>query len=142
MTFKVGEYVKLRDDLLVGEQYGKHIFGSPMQIHLGKLKKIVTIDSKGSIYLDGSGFLYSQEMLESLEEQTNEKLNEEIKYGITKMEFINQLREIKSTILKAKDILSEENDLSQDDIEKHGLVVHTLNEVIILAYLLKDDSND
>lgn len=64
--FKVGDKVKLRDDLNVDEEYGGLSFVSYMNEFKGKELTIDCISPRGNYALKESCFFYSEEMLEKL----------------------------------------------------------------------------
>ena len=76
MKFKVGDKVRIREDLVVGRTYGgitNYSFLSETDGHLG-VQTIVNITNSGNYRLNKATFIYSGEMLEPVEEEVSEKL--------------------------------------------------------------------
>ena len=71
--FKIGDKVRLRDDLKVGEKYGNLYFSSFMKTLKGKEQTINGITSQGNYELEESCFFYSEEMLEKGVDDMNKK---------------------------------------------------------------------
>lgn len=63
-SFKVGDKVRVRDDLKVGKHYGGKYFGSIMLDMRGKFLVIETIYTDGSYTAEGCNFFLTDEMLE------------------------------------------------------------------------------
>lgn len=71
--YKVGEKVKVREDLKVGNQYNRScLFTSDMDKHRGKVFSIIDVDSAYHRYKlnTGDDRSYSEEMLEPAEEKS------------------------------------------------------------------------
>ena len=64
--FKVGDKVKLRDDLEVGEDYGEITFLRDMKDLQGKELTIDRISRQGNYILKEGRYYYSEEMLEKV----------------------------------------------------------------------------
>ena len=64
--FKVGDKVKLRDDLEVGRDYGGITFLDGMKYLQGKELIIDRISRQGNYILKEGRFYYSEEMLEKI----------------------------------------------------------------------------
>ena len=64
--FKIGDKVKLRDDLEVGKEYGGLDFVSGMEFLQGKEATIDGISKQGNYTLEESCYFYSEEMLEKV----------------------------------------------------------------------------
>lgn len=76
MKFKVGDKVRIREDLVVGRTYGgitNYSFLSEKDGNLGA-QTITRITNSGNYRLDKATFTYSGEMLEPVEEEVSEKL--------------------------------------------------------------------
>ena len=76
MKFKVGDKVRIREDLVVGRTYGgitNYSFLSETDGHLG-VQTIVNITNSGNYRLNKATFIYSGEMLEPVKEEVSEKL--------------------------------------------------------------------
>lgn len=76
MKFKVGDKVRIRKDLVVGRTYGgitNYSFLSETDGHLG-IQTITHITNSGNCRLNKATFIYSEEMLEPVEEEITEKL--------------------------------------------------------------------
>ena len=64
--FKIGDKVRLRDDLEVGEDYGEITFLRDMKSLRGKELTIDRISQQGNYILKEGRFYYSEEMLEKV----------------------------------------------------------------------------
>ena len=64
--FKIGDKVRLRDDLEVGEDYGEITFLRDMKDLQGKELTIDRISRQGNYILKEGRFYYSEEMLEKV----------------------------------------------------------------------------
>ena len=80
--FKIGDKVRLRNNLEVGEDYGGIIFVSGMEDSKGMELTIDDITSLGNYTVKESGYFYSEEMLEKVTDNNDnlfeyalEKLN-------------------------------------------------------------------
>lgn len=76
MKFKVGDKVRIRKDLVAGRTYGgitNYSFLSETDGHLG-VQTITRITNSGNYRLNKATFIYSEEMLEPVEEEITEKL--------------------------------------------------------------------
>lgn len=76
MKFKVGDKVRIREDLVIGRTYGgitNYSFLSEKDGHLGA-QTITRITNSGNYRLDKATFTYSGEMLEPVKEEVSEKL--------------------------------------------------------------------
>lgn len=76
MKFKIGDKVRIREDLVVGRTYGgitNYSFLSETDENLG-VQTIVDITKLGNYRLNKATFIYSEEMLEPVEEEVSEKL--------------------------------------------------------------------
>ena len=84
--FKIGDKVKLRDDLEVGEDYGEITFLRDMKDLQGKELTIDRISRQGNYILKEGRFYYSEEMLEKIND-TDDLLEFALnKFNMTKEE--------------------------------------------------------
>lgn len=67
MRFKEGQKVKVRQDLVVGRQYGQHRFNGYMEPFKGRVLVVFAISDHSYRLRDASGLLFSDEMLESVD---------------------------------------------------------------------------
>lgn len=90
MKYKIGDRVKIRDDLIPGEYYGEDIFSSGMHQYAGKIATIIGIDTKSYISyiidLDNGDWSWTDEMfkkkineLDYFQEQLDESFAELIR---------------------------------------------------------------
>lgn len=63
MKFKVGDKVRVRKDLIVGEEYGTNSFVKDMEHIRGKIVTIRRLHSTG-YYIEEYGFGWTDEMFE------------------------------------------------------------------------------
>lgn len=65
MKYKVGDKVKIREDLKVGELYGGCRFAPEMQNFCGKIARITAVCNRAEYYhIHSSHFLWTEEMFE------------------------------------------------------------------------------
>ena len=69
MMFKPGDKVKLRDDLVVGREYGELTFLRGMDEISGRTLTISYTEDDRYCYLKESGYCYTVDMLEPAEEE-------------------------------------------------------------------------
>lgn len=111
--YKIGDRVKIREDLEENKKYGAHYFVDTM----GKMRGLtLTIDE---VYDDGTyrvkeiGYNWTEEMIEGLAEETiNKKMLEFVfkKYGITKEELEREMNKDKELEKTIQDIADSYND--------------------------------
>jgi hypothetical protein len=71
--YKVGDKVKIREGLVVGEAYGNLLFDDDMEQHCLSVATITFIDGEDYILdIDDGGWYWSDEMLEGLAEVDKE----------------------------------------------------------------------
>ena len=78
MKYKIGDRVKIREDLIVNEYYGKIDFIKDMKKYLGEESVICAIDYKngrefGYLLKDCDLYTWTDEMLEPIVEYDEEK---------------------------------------------------------------------
>ena len=91
--FKVGDRVKLRNDLRVGRCYGKIRFLSNMQALQDKELTIYDISPQGNYTFEESNYYCSEEMLEKLFNDSDLLKFALDKFNITKEELIKEYKE-------------------------------------------------
>lgn len=70
MKFKVGDIVKVKENLVEGKKYGKLEFlGSDMSVACGKKFMVREISPNDNYILHKNKFYWSEEMLEHAEEE-------------------------------------------------------------------------
>ena len=77
MKFKVGDKVRVREDLLVNKRYGRCYFVKDMEKYKGKILTIEEIYD-GFYKLDKSSYVWDDRMLESYKELNKEHYEKEI----------------------------------------------------------------
>ena len=101
MKYKVGDKVKVREDLEIGKTYGKLTFSVQMREYKGQIVTIETADDDGyQIEEDELNWYWTDEMLEDVKEE----LLKEADYGI---EAINEQNRIEKLEIKLKNKQSE-----------------------------------
>ena len=103
--FKVGDKVRLRNDLEVGKEYGGLDFVSGMEFLQGKEATIDGISKQGNYTLEESCYFYSEEMLEKIDDtddllefalgklnMTKEELRREHKKSKTEKQIVEDVR--------------------------------------------------
>ena len=95
--FKIGDKVRLRDDLKVGEEYGEVSFSSSMNKLKGKELTIEGMSLKGNYEIEESYFFLSDEMLEKVDDDNTDNLLEFAldKFGISKEELEEEYKKNK-----------------------------------------------
>lgn len=68
MKYKVGDKVRIRNDLEAGKRYGNGTFESGMRNFIGNVATIEDVDSFNEYGLEGSGYWWTDEMIECLVE--------------------------------------------------------------------------
>lgn len=105
MRFKVGDKVRIKDNLEVDKEYGNQYFIDLMEEYKGQIVTVISVKTAHyEIEEDDRSFAWTDEMLEPIEREKNnmniEKLNEEYKNKMDKL-----LEEYKE---KAKELVREE----------------------------------
>lgn len=102
--YKIGDRVKIREDLEVNEKYGAHYFVDTMSEMRGLTLTIDEEYDDGTYRMREMGYNWTEEMIEGLsEESINKKLLEFVfkKYDVTKEELereMNKDKELEKTI--------------------------------------------
>lgn len=110
--FKVGDKVRLRDDLKVGEEYGEVSFSSSMNKLKGKELTIEGMSLKGNYEIEESYFFLSDEMLEKVNDVNTDNLLEFAldKFGISKEELEEEYKKNKIKEQELEDMKKRCND--------------------------------
>ena len=96
MKYKVGDKVKIREDLVVGKQYGVDIFVKSMKAYKGDTAIITSIDDNTyCIDIDSNNWHWTDEMFEDYTEDAEKS----------------------DTVMTVKDLLNK------TDVEKGGLII-------------------
>lgn len=95
MKFSVGDKVRVREDLVVGEYYGDYMFTHDMKEYKGYIFEISKVLSREYLLKDMPSFLWTNEMLELVK---NEENNVSIKRSVC-LEYTNSNGEIKHFFL-------------------------------------------
>lgn len=77
MKFKVGDKVRVREDLVEGNYYGGEYFAGKMEYNKGKVFEIKGICG-GAYIFEEDGFHWTDEMLEEVNEEVQEKTFQEV----------------------------------------------------------------
>lgn len=102
--YKIGDRVKIREDLKENEKYGSQIFVDSMCKMIGLTLTIDRVNDNDTYRMKEIGYNWTEEMIEGLAEETiNKKMLEFVfkKYGITKEELekeMNKDKELEKTI--------------------------------------------
>ena len=100
MKYKVGDKVKVKEDLEIGETYGGLTFSVQMREYRGQIVTIKTADDDSyQIEEDELNWYWTEEMLEDVEEKLKEA-----DYGI---EVVNEQNKIEELETKLKNKQSE-----------------------------------
>lgn len=110
--FKIGDKVRLRDDLKVGEVYGGVSFSSSMNKLKGKELTIEGMSLKGNYEIEESYFFLSDEMLEKVNDVNTDNLLEFAldKFGISKEELEEEYKKNKIKEQELEDMKKRCND--------------------------------
>ena len=110
--FKIGDKVRLRDDLKVGEEYGEVSFSSSMNKLKGKELTIEGMSLKGNYEIEESYFFLSDEMLEKVDDVNTDNLLEFAldKFGISKEELEEEYKKNKIKEQELEDMKKRCND--------------------------------
>lgn len=107
--YKIGDRVKIREDLKENEKYGSQIFVDSMCKMIGLTLTIDRVNDNDTYRMKEIGYNWTEEMIEGLAEETiNKKMLEFVfkKYGVTKEELekeMNKDKEIEKAIQDIKD---------------------------------------
>ena len=109
---KIGDKVRLRDDLKVGEEYGEVSFSSSMNKLKGKELTIEGMSLKGNYEIEESYFFLSDEMLEKVDDDNTDNLLEFAldKFGISKEELEEEYKKNKIKEQELEDMKKRCND--------------------------------
>ena len=144
MKFKVGDKVKLKDDLVIDEKYGAIYYGTSHKKYVGKkltIRRIDEHDSTCQIEEDPNTLWFSEQMFEKIEKKTKqEQFTEELVDNViskftdtvrARDEEMNKslekaLKEINKTVnqrtiyddIIQQQVLEKAQNLSLEDIEK------------------------
>ena len=112
MKYKVGDKVKVREDLKIGKTYNGQTFVPQMKKYKGQIVTIKIVDNGGHyIEEDGQDWYWTDEMLEDVEE---EKYNtEEMTIG----QVIDSLMNNPDVIIKNLTKLTEEYQKVNEDLK-------------------------
>ena len=110
--FKIGDKVRLRDDLEEGEVYGGVSFSSSMNKLKGKELTIEGMSLKGNYEIEESYLFLSDEMLEKVNDVNTDNLLEFAldKFGISKEELEEEYKKNKIKEQELEDIKKRCND--------------------------------
>ena len=110
--FKIGDKVRLRDDLEEGEVYGGVSFSSSMNKLKGKELTIEGMSLKGNYEIEESYFFLSDEMLEKVNDVNTDNLLEFAldKFGISKEELEEEYKKNKIKEQELEDMKKRCND--------------------------------
>ena len=110
--FKIGDKVRLRDDLEEGEVYGGVTFSSSMNKLKGKELTIEGMSLKGNYEIEESYFFLSDEMLEKVNDVNTDNLLEFAldKFGISKEELEEEYKKNKIKEQELEDMKKRCND--------------------------------
>ena len=110
--FKIGDKVRLRDDLEEGEVYGGVSFSSSMNKLKGKELTIEGMSLKGNYEIEESYFFLSDEMLEKVNDVNTDNLLEFAldKLGISKEELEEEYKKNKIKEQELEDMKKRCND--------------------------------
>lgn len=111
MKYKVGDKVKVREDLKPNEYYDGIRFDGNMQKMKGKTVTIEKVFSDKSYWIEECGFLWTDEMLEDVKEENT--ISEEMTIG----EVIDNLMNNPDIIIKNLTKLTEECQKVNEDLK-------------------------
>ena len=133
--FKVGDKIKIREDLEDGKMYGGVDFIPYMSEFLGKEATITGIDEDGDFLLDTDWgmFLWSTEMFESKTEIKSETLTDVMKEAVSESEVLR----LSKAVIEYENIVHEletEVDYYEtkyiDLVEKYNVLVEKHNSLL------------
>ena len=111
--YKIGDRVKIREDLKENEKYGSQIFVDSMCKMIGLTLTIDRVNDNDTYRMKEIGYNWTEEMIEGLAEETiNKKMLEFVfkKYGITKEELEREMNKDKELEKTIQDIADSYND--------------------------------
>ncbi|CAM2079529.1 MAG: hypothetical protein NSGCLCUN01_03749 [uncultured Clostridium sp.] len=105
MKFKVGDKVRVREDLVEGNYYGGEYFAGKMEYNKGKVFEIKGICG-GAYIFEEDGFHWTDEMLEEVKEEVQEKTFQEVIATIKEGEtWVNDIAPISYIRLRENGVL-------------------------------------
>jgi dipeptidase len=91
MKYKVGDRIKVREDLIVGKEYGNNDFAKEMVPWRGQIATIAHCTEDGYM-LEGDDWYWTDEMIEGLvSEASNDTVNHPAHYTQGKIECIDYI---------------------------------------------------
>ena len=111
--YKIGDRVKIREDLNENERYGCQIFVDAMCKMRGLTLTIDRVNDNDTYRMKEIGYNWTEEMIEGLAEETiNKKMLEFVfkKYGVTKEELEREMNKDKELEKTIQDIADSYND--------------------------------
>jgi hypothetical protein len=92
MKYKVGDKVKIREDLIAGRNYGYHLFMPEMIPLRGQVATIACCENYGYLLEGGTDWVWTDEMIEGLaSEASSDSVNHPSHYTQGKIECIDYI---------------------------------------------------
>ena len=111
MKYKIGDKVRVRKDLVLGNKYGGIIYASNMDKFKNKECDITSVTNK-AYHINGSGHWWTDEMLEPVDEGALLKYALE-KLGMTKEELENEMNRDKEDIAFVKKCIKDKDEIRE-----------------------------
>ena len=112
MKYKVGDKVKVRENLKTGKTYGEMFFSEQMKEHRGQIVTIKVVNDEGyHIEEDKQNWYWSDEMLEDVKEENT--ISEEMTIG----QVIDDIMNNPDVIIKNLTKLTEECQKVNEDLK-------------------------
>jgi hypothetical protein len=129
--YNVGDVVKLRDDLVIGEEYGAVVFLYSMKTLKNKALRIDSIDTEDDecVVYEIDGWWISEEMIEGLWEEKQDKLK---LIDVLNMIAKGELKEGTKVKVRENMYSFNDNDLKREDDEDFVITVFEEHSFAVL----------
>lgn len=111
MKYKIGEKVKIREDLIVNKWYGRDAFASDMAEYKGKIAKIVRVNEINKCYdldIDEGFYFWTDEMFEEVEIPKSELQNKIVELERTIKNNYDEIENLKQKLKNLKEPILDE----------------------------------
>ena len=111
MKYEVGDKVRVRKDLVLGNRYGGNIYASNMDKFKNKECVITSVTNK-TYHINGSDYWWTNEMLEPVDERTLLEYALE-KLGMTKEELEDEMNKDEEDLAFIKKCIKNKDEINE-----------------------------